>query len=56
MLLAVVVDADDSPVSVSWSGDTGRNIIASMNINASNSPVLQYCGRGASPEMQAQKV
>jgi len=61
----VAVDADGSPVSVSWSGDTRRNIIVWMDhravnqaerINASNSPVLQYCGGGVSPEMQAPKV
>ncbi|OEL34022.1 FGGY carbohydrate kinase domain-containing protein, partial [Dichanthelium oligosanthes] len=60
----VAVDADDSPVSVSWTGDTRRNIIVWMDhravnqaerINASNSPVLQYCGGGVSPEMQAPK-
>jgi ribulose kinase len=65
MLLAVAVDADGSPVSVSWSGDTRRNIIVWMDhravnqaerINASNSPVLQDCGGGVSPEMQAPKV
>jgi ribulose kinase len=53
MLLAVAVDVDaeDSPVSISWSGDMRWNIIASMDhrvenqvdpINASNSPILQY--------------
>ncbi|CAN6230546.1 unnamed protein product [Urochloa humidicola] len=61
----VAVDADGSPVSVSWSGDTRRNIIVWMDhravnqaerINASNSPVLQYCGGGVSPEMQAPKL
>jgi len=65
MLLVVAVDADGSPVSVSWSGDTRRNIIVWMDhravnqaerINASNSPVLQYCGGSVSPEMQAPKV
>ena len=65
MLLVVSVDADGSPVSVSWSGDTRRNIIVWMDhravnqaerINASNSPVLQYCGGSVSPEMQAPKV
>jgi ribulose kinase len=65
MLLAVAVDADGSPVSVSLSGDTRRNIIVWMDhravnqaerINATNSPVLQYCGGGVSPEMQAPKV
>ncbi|TVU32823.1 hypothetical protein EJB05_24581 [Eragrostis curvula] len=61
----VAIDADGSPVSVSWSGDTRRNIIVWMDhramnqaerINASNSPVLQYCGGGVSPEMQAPKL
>ncbi|ONM13187.1 FGGY family of carbohydrate kinase [Zea mays] len=65
MLLAVAVDADGSPVSVSLSGDTRRNIIVWMDhravnqaerINATNSPVLQYCGGGVSPEMQAPKL
>lgn len=65
MLLAVAVDADGSPVSVSWTGDVRRNIIVWMDhravdqaerINARNSPVLQYCGGGVSPEMQAPKV
>lgn len=65
MLLAVAVDADGSPVSVSWSADARRNIIVWMDhravdqadrINARNSPVLQYCGGGVSPEMQAPKV
>ncbi|KAL6888773.1 hypothetical protein ACP4OV_009799 [Aristida adscensionis] len=60
----VAVDADGAPVSVSWSGDARRNIIVWMDhravdqaerINASNSPVLQYCGGGVSPEMQAPK-
>ncbi|KAM0874273.1 hypothetical protein ACQ4PT_037567 [Festuca glaucescens] len=61
----VAVDADGSPVSVSWSGDARRNIIVWMDhravdqadrINARNSPVLQYCGGSVSPEMQAPKL
>jgi ribulose kinase len=61
----VAVDADGSPVSVSWSGDARRNIIVWMDhravnqaerINSSKSPVLQYCGGALSPEMQAPKV
>ncbi|KAM0830339.1 hypothetical protein ACQ4PT_066281 [Festuca glaucescens] len=61
----VAVDADGSPVSVSWSGDARRNIIVWMDhravdqadrINARNSLVLQYCGGGVSPEMQAPKL
>ncbi|XP_048538315.1 FGGY carbohydrate kinase domain-containing protein [Triticum urartu] len=61
----VAVDADGSPVSVSWSADARRNIIVWMDhravdqadrINARNSPVLQYCGGGVSPEMQAPKL
>ncbi|KAF3647526.1 hypothetical protein BC332_09891 [Capsicum chinense] len=53
------------PVTVSWSGDTRRNIIVWMDhravkqaerINASNSPVLQYFGGGVSPEMGPPKV
>ncbi|KAM3245785.1 hypothetical protein P3L10_007552 [Capsicum annuum] len=53
------------PVTVSWSGDTRRNIIVWMDhravkqaerINASNSPVLQYFGGGVSPEMGPPKA
>ena len=36
MLLAVAVDADGSPVSVSLSGDTRRNIIVWMDHRAVN--------------------
>ncbi|GAB4838210.1 hypothetical protein Ancab_027740 [Ancistrocladus abbreviatus] len=61
----VAVDADGSPVTVSWSGDSRRNVIVWMDhravkqaerINASNSPVLQYCGGSLSPEMQPPKL
>lgn len=61
----MAVDADGSPVTVSWSGDARRNIIVWMDhravnqaerINSSKSPVLQYCGGALSPEMQAPKV
>ncbi|PON55972.1 Carbohydrate kinase, FGGY-related [Parasponia andersonii] len=61
----VAVDSDGSPVTVSWSGDSRRNIIVWMDhraveqaqrINSSNSPVLQYCGGALSPEMQAPKL
>ncbi|KAE8675840.1 FGGY carbohydrate kinase domain-containing protein [Hibiscus syriacus] len=61
----VAVDADDSPVTVSWSGDSRRNIIVWMDhralkqaekINSHNSPVLQYCGGSVSPEMQPPKL
>ncbi|XP_021893101.1 FGGY carbohydrate kinase domain-containing protein isoform X2 [Carica papaya] len=61
----VAVDADGSPVTVSWSGDSRRNIIVWMDhravkqaerINSCNSPVLQYCGGGVSPEMQPPKL
>eukprot|EP00257_Ricinus_communis_P019762 XP_015578845.1 FGGY carbohydrate kinase domain-containing protein-like isoform X2 [Ricinus communis] len=61
----VAVDADGAPVSVSWSGDSRRNIIVWMDhravkqaekINSSNSPVLQYCGGALSPEMQPPKL
>ncbi|XP_043709878.1 FGGY carbohydrate kinase domain-containing protein isoform X2 [Telopea speciosissima] len=61
----VAVDADGSPVTVSWSGDARRNIIVWMDhravtqaerINSSNSPVLQYCGGALSPEMQPPKL
>lgn len=59
------MDADGSPVTVSWSGDTRRNIIVWMDhravnqaerINARDSPVLQYCGGALSPEMQPPKL
>lgn len=59
------MDADGSPVSVSWNGDSRRNIIVWMDhravkqaekINSRNSPVLQYCGGAVSPEMQPPKV
>ncbi|KAF9612867.1 hypothetical protein IFM89_004283 [Coptis chinensis] len=61
----VAVDADGSPVTVSWSGDARRNIIVWMDhraakqaerINSSNSPVLQYCGGALSLEMQPPKL
>ncbi|MCI32694.1 FGGY carbohydrate kinase domain-containing protein, partial [Trifolium medium] len=61
----VAVDSDNSPVSVSRSGDSRRNVIVWMDhravdqaerINTSNSPVLEYCGGAVSPEMQPPKV
>ncbi|XP_019463457.1 PREDICTED: FGGY carbohydrate kinase domain-containing protein [Lupinus angustifolius] len=61
----VAVDADSSPVSVSWSGDSRRNVIVWMDhraveqaerINSCNSPVLEYCGGALSPEMQPPKL
>ncbi|KAF4383948.1 hypothetical protein G4B88_016381 [Cannabis sativa] len=61
----VAVDSDGSPVTVSWSGDSRRNIVVWMDhraveqaqrINSRNSPVLQYCGGGLSPEMQPPKL
>ncbi|KAF8033581.1 hypothetical protein BT93_C0006 [Corymbia citriodora subsp. variegata] len=61
----VAVDADGSPVTISWSGDSRRNIIVWMDhraikqaekINSSNFPVLQYCGGAVSPEMQPPKL
>ena len=64
-LTAVAVDADGSPVTVSWSGDSRRNVIVWMDhraveqaerINSCNSPVLQYCGGSLSPEMEPPKV
>jgi ribulose kinase len=33
-----------------------RAVDQADRINARNSPVLQYCGGGVSPEMQAPKV
>ncbi|XP_027329565.1 FGGY carbohydrate kinase domain-containing protein isoform X2 [Abrus precatorius] len=61
----VAVDSDGSPVSVSWSGDSRRNVIVWMDhraveqanrINSCNSPVLEYCGGAVSPEMEPPKV
>ncbi|KAL9224125.1 hypothetical protein vseg_000193 [Gypsophila vaccaria] len=61
----VAIDAEGSPVTVSWSGDSRRNVIVWMDhravkqaekINASNSPVLQYCGGALSPEMEPPKL
>ncbi|KAI3709120.1 hypothetical protein L2E82_38879 [Cichorium intybus] len=61
----VAVDSEGQPVTVSWSGDTRRNVIVWMDhravkqaerINSSNSPVLQYCGGSISPEMQPPKL
>ncbi|KAG6586196.1 FGGY carbohydrate kinase domain-containing protein, partial [Cucurbita argyrosperma subsp. sororia] len=61
----VAVDADGSPVTVSWSGDSRRNVIVWMDhraveqaerINSFNSTVLQYCGGSLSPEMQPPKL
>ncbi|KAL5549070.1 hypothetical protein UlMin_004301 [Ulmus minor] len=61
----VAVDSDGSPVSVSWSGDSRRNIIVWMDhraveqaerINSFHSPVLEYCGGALSPEMQPPKL
>ncbi|XP_061361520.1 uncharacterized protein LOC133305345 isoform X1 [Gastrolobium bilobum] len=61
----VAVDADSSPVSVSLSGDSRRNVIVWMDhraveqaerINSCNSPVLEYCGGAVSPEMQPPKL
>ncbi|KAL2612736.1 hypothetical protein R1flu_024428 [Riccia fluitans] len=61
----VAIGADDSPVSVSWSGDARRNVIVWMDhraidqaerINATKSPVLQHVGGALSPEMQPPKL
>lgn len=61
----VAVDSEGSPVSVSWSGDSRRNVIVWMDhravkqaekINSCKSPVLQYCGGALSPEMQPPKL
>ncbi|GLT80393.1 hypothetical protein SLA2020_518340 [Shorea laevis] len=61
----VAVDADGSPVSVSWSGDSRRNIIVWMDhravkqaekINSYKSTVLQYCGGSVFPEMEPPKL
>lgn len=64
-LHAVAIGADDSPVTVSLTGDARRNIIVWMDhravdqterINALHSPVLQFVGGAVSPEMQPPKV
>lgn len=61
----VAIDDDGSPVTVSWSGDSRRNVIVWMDhraikqaerINAFKSPVLQYCGGSLSPEMEPPKL
>lgn len=61
----MAVGTDDSPVTVSRTGDARRNVIVWMDhraddqaerINASQSPVLQFAGGSLSPEMQAPKV
>ncbi|KAK7329823.1 hypothetical protein VNO77_24003 [Canavalia gladiata] len=61
----VAVDSDGSPVSVSWTGDSRRNVIVWMDhraveqaerINSCKSPVLEYCGGGVSPEMEPPKL
>ncbi|KAG4959074.1 hypothetical protein JHK87_035707 [Glycine soja] len=61
----VAVDSDSSPVSVSWSGDSRRNVIVWMDhraveqaerINLSKSPILEYCGAAVSPEMEPPKL
>ncbi|KAJ7537403.1 hypothetical protein O6H91_11G004900 [Diphasiastrum complanatum] len=61
----VALGPDDSPVTVSWSGDARRNVIVWMDhravdqaerINATGSPVLQYAGGSLSPEMEPPKL
>nr|XP_043630602.1 FGGY carbohydrate kinase domain-containing protein-like [Erigeron canadensis] len=61
----VAVDSEGQPVSVSWSGDTRRNVIVWMDhravkqaerINSCNSPVLQHYGGSISPEMKPPKL
>lgn len=64
-LRTVAIGTDESPVSVSKTGDARRNVIVWMDhraeeqaerINASKSPVLQFAGGSVSPEHQAPKV
>lgn len=64
-LHTVAIGTDESPVSVSKTGDARRNVIVWMDhraeeqaerINASKSPVLQFAGGSLSPEHQAPKV
>lgn len=61
----VAIGADDSPVTVSLTGDARRNVIVWMDhravdqterINALHSPVLQFVGGAVSPEMQPPKL
>ncbi|PNT66010.1 FGGY carbohydrate kinase domain-containing protein isoform X4 [Brachypodium distachyon] len=61
----VAVGADGSPVSVSWNGDSRRDIIVWMDhraadqagrINSQNSVALQFYGGGVYPEMQVPKL
>ncbi|KAG0553545.1 hypothetical protein M758_12G019800 [Ceratodon purpureus] len=61
----VAIGTDESPVSVSKTGDARRNVIVWMDhraeeqaerINASKSPVLQFAGGSLSPEHQAPKL
>lgn len=61
----VAIGTDESPVSVSRTGDARRNVIVWMDhraeeqaerINASKSPVLQFAGGSVSPQHQAPKV
>jgi ribulose kinase len=61
----VAIGTDESPVSVSKTGDARRNVIVWMDhraeeqaerINAFKSPVLQFAGGSLSPEHQAPKV
>lgn len=61
----VAIGADDSPVTVSLTGDARRNVIVWMDhraveqserINALHSPVLQFVGGALSPEMQPPKL
>lgn len=61
----VAIGTDESPVSVSRTGDARRNVIVWMDhraeeqaerINASKSPVLQFAGGSVSPQHQAPKL
>ncbi|CAM6065642.1 unnamed protein product [Sphagnum tenellum] len=61
----VAIGADDSPVTVSRTGDARRNVIVWMDhravhqaehINSFNSPVLRFAGGALSPEMQPPKL
>ncbi len=65
LMCAVAIGADDSPVTVSRTGDARRNVIVWMDhravhqaehINSFNSPVLRFAGGALSPEMQPPKV
>lgn len=61
----VVIGRQNSPISVSASGDASRNVVVWMDhratdqaahVNAGNHPELRYLGGAISPEMQMPKL